>query len=154
MTFGFMKYTQQPPERSVLDGMIETMVLMAMVDGVLAQSEIHNLANLAFKFMQQNPQFGQLSAPELQQRCEHFSRLISTQGVPARTEAIATALPTTEQRALAVFFALIIAASDGHLDSAERQFLAQLQQNFQFSAQQMQEIMNAFNESVRRNNGG
>jgi tellurite resistance protein len=153
MTFGFMGYMQQPPEASVLDGMIETMVLMAMVDGVLVESEIHNLANLSFKFMQENPKFGQLSSQQLQERCQHFSRLIVQQGVPARAQAIANALPATEQRALAVFFALVIAASDGHLDSAERQFLAQLQQTFQFSDQQIQEIMNAFNESVRRSHG-
>lgn len=152
MTFGFMRYAQ-PPSGGILDAIIETMVLMSMADDNVTQDEVQALANLAGSFMQKNPQYGQMTIEQLLQKCDAFAKRAVEQGLQTRLAAVSQALETQDNRALAVFFALVISAADGHLDSGERRMLGALQQAFGLTDANMQEIIQAFQQAVNQNRG-
>lgn len=148
MSFGFLRYTQPPPS-NILDAMIETMVLMSMADGNVDEEEVKSLAGITAKFMEQNPQYGSMTVEQLLMKCDGFVKQAAQQGLQARLSSISATLGNPENRGLAVFFALVISAADGHLDSAERQMLDALQAAFGFSKEEMSSIIDAFLSAIK-----
>lgn len=130
---------------SVLDAMIETMILMAMADGTFQEAELIKLIFLTVEFLKKHPEFGHINAEQFQEKYGEIKRLVSQYGTQERVKVVARALPSFELRALAVYFAISISNADKHTDMSEHLFLNTLQHAFGLSREEMQGILDAYN---------
>jgi tellurite resistance protein len=137
--------TSHPAASSVLDAMIETMVLMAMADGTLQDAELVKLIFLIHDFIRLNPQYGSLTAEQFQEKYSEIKRMISKYGSNQRIKTLAQRLQIYDLRATAVYFAIAISDADKHADLSENHLLNTLQEAFGFSQADIQSILQAYN---------
>lgn len=119
------------------NALVETMVIAACIDGILAPNESEQLAALILS----TPGFDQLDNKGLARAVEDVAERVATDGIEARVKHIATTLGDAIQlREEAFMLATLFVHFDGEVGEEEQEFLDLLQRELKISDERASHI--------------
>lgn len=127
-----------------LSAYIETMMLFAVADGTVKNSELNMIQMAVVGYLENHPSLKQMSRQQLTDLCFERANAIYASGPHARLQAIATILTSTEQRMYALGMAVAVATADGFIQTGERAGFTLLQRAFDLTDDQVQSAISAF----------
>jgi uncharacterized tellurite resistance protein B-like protein len=136
--------SDQPMDNTELRAYIETMMLLAIADGTVKDSELHMIQMAVVSFLEQRPELGNMTRPALIDLCYACAQTIYDEGAPKRLSLAAQALPTHDKRMFALGMAVAVSTSDGFIHATERDALRMIQRAFDLTDQQVKQAIDAF----------
>lgn len=135
--FGRLLGKKEDPE---VRGYVECMLLLALADGELEEDELDSI----FTTFASHPKMENMGWKELKAIAIRSLGAMERQGEEARIRAVASLLPTVEQRMEALELSLSVAMADGELEPPEAKILEKIQRVFGLSEQQVEEIISRY----------
>jgi tellurite resistance protein len=135
---------QGPATDAEMTAYIETMMLLAIADGIVKTAELHVVQMAVVSYLESHPTLGDLTREQLVDLCFECAENIYAEGATKRLVQVAKVLPRLEQRMFALGMAVSVAAADQMIVQSEREGLRIIQRAFGLTDDQVQMVMNAF----------
>lgn len=127
-----------------LNAYIETMMLLAIADGTVKNSELNMIQMTVVSYLETHPNLSGMTRKQLTDLCFERANALYSDGLQERLKAIADVLKTSEQRMYAFGMAAAVATADGFIQTGERAGFTLLQRAFGLTDEQAQEAIKAF----------
>ena len=125
-------------ETSESRGYVEAMIMMIAADGVIEDEEVQDFLRNVYT----RPQLSKVPQAEMLSMIRRSLQAIESEGIDARITAVATMLPSMDQKIEAMRMCLSICASDGDIAPAELEILKKMQAAFDMSEAQVERLLN------------
>lgn len=127
-----------------LKAYIETMMLFAVADGTVKNSELNIIQMAVVGYLENNKNLKNMTRQQLNDLCFERAGAIYAEGPQARLKAIADILQSNEQRMYALGMAVAVATADGFIQTGERAGFTLLQRAFGLTDEQVRTAISAF----------
>ncbi|MBK8137428.1 MAG: tellurite resistance TerB family protein [Chloroflexi bacterium] len=127
-----------------LNAYIETMMLFAVADGTVKNSELNMIQMAVVGYLESHPALKDMKRQQLMDLCFERANAIYADGPHARLQSIAGVLKQTEQRMYALGMAVAVATADGVIQTGERAGFTLLQRAFELTDDQVRSAIKAF----------
>jgi tellurite resistance protein len=128
-----------------LGAYIETMMLFAVADGTVKNSELNMIQMAVVSYLERHPSLEGMTRQQLTDLCFERANGIYASGPQRRLQAIADILTTPEQRMYALGMAVAVATADGFIQTGERAGFTLLQRAFGLTDEQVRDAIKSFN---------
>ncbi len=135
---------QGPFSDDELGAYIETMMLFAIADGTVKNSEINVIQMTVVSYLEHQPGVEGMTRQQLTDLCFERANGIYASGPQRRLQAIADILKTPEKRMFALGMAVAVATADGFIQTGERAGFTLLQRAFSLTDEQVRAAIRAF----------
>lgn len=127
-----------------LKAYIETMMLVAIADGTVRNSELNIIQMAVVGYLESNPDLKNMNRQQLMELCFDRANALYSEGIQPRLKAIASVLTTPEKRMYALGMAVAVAIADGFIQTGERAGFTLIQRVFELTDEQVQAAISAF----------
>jgi len=127
-----------------LSAYIETMMLFAIADGTVKNSELNMIQMAVVGYFESRPGLREMKRQQLIDLCFERANAIYADGPQTRLQAIALILKTPEQRMYALGMAVAVATADGFIQTGERAGFTLLQRAFALTDDQVRVAISSF----------
>lgn len=133
-----------------LGAYIETMMLFAIADGTVKNSELNAIQMSVVNYLERHPGLEGMSRQQLTDLCFERANGLYAVGPQRRLQTIADVLATPEQRMQALTMAVAVSMADGFIQTGERAGFSLLQRAFDLTDEQVRDAIGAAGEGPAR----
>ncbi len=133
-----------PVSDAELHAYIETMMLLAIADGMVKEVELHVVQMAVVSYLENHPTLGGMTRKELTDLCYACAQKIYDEGAQYRLRLAAQALDTHEKRMYALGMAVAVSTSDGVIHPSERDALKMIQRAFELTDAEVKQAVESF----------
>ena len=127
-----------------LNAYIETMMLLAIADGMVKEVELHVVQMAVVSYLENHPTIGAMTRQELIDLCYACAQKIYDEGAQYRLRLAAQALDSHEKRMYALGMAVAVSTSDGFIHPTERDALKLIQRAFNLTDDEVKKAVESF----------
>lgn len=127
-----------------LSAYVETMMLFAVADGTVKNSEMSMIRMAVVGYLESHPRAEGMTRGQLETLCFERANEIYAVGPQQRLKVIADILQTPEQRMYALGMAVAVSTADGFIQTGERAGFTLLQGAFELDDEQVRTAISAF----------
>lgn len=133
-----------PVSDAELHAYIETMMLLAIADGMIKDVELHVIQMAVVSYLENHPTIGAMTRQQLIDLCYACAQKIYDEGANSRLIATANALDSHEKKMYALGMAVAVSTSDGVIHATEREALKMIQKAFGLSDDEVRQAVASF----------
>lgn len=133
-----------PVTDAELHAYIETMMLLAIADGMVKEVELHVVQMAVVSYLENHPTIGSMTRQALIDLCYACAQKIYDEGAQSRLRAAAQALDSHEKKMYALGMAVAVSTSDGVIHATERDALKMIQRAFALSDDDVRKAVESF----------
>jgi tellurite resistance protein len=133
-----------PVSDSELHAYIETMMLLAIADGMVKEVELHVVQMAVVSYLENHPTIGAMTRQDLVDLCYASAQKIYDEGAQTRLTVAAQVLDSHEKKMYALGMAVAVSTSDGVIHTSERDALKLIQKAFGLSDDEVRKAVASF----------